>query len=323
MQRVKVGVIGAGIMGSNHFRVALRNAQVELVAICDNDLDKLELLAMGSNVELMNDPHAMLGKVDAVIIATPTESHYPLAKLFLENSIPVLLEKPISSTAEEGQELIALAEKNNVVFQVGHVERFNSAVMALPQYVVDPLLFEFRRISPFSGRVRESIVTDLMIHDLELLCFLNPYPISGIQAIGQNPHTEWSDFASVLISFENGSSAMLIASRIGQQKVRTIEITKMDSVVHADLLRQDIVISRVDHVEYSTEGGARFKQHGMMELPFIDRFGEPLMLEQQEFVEAVQNKRETSVNPKTAMQALILAHEIEVVIASNRTASYV
>lgn len=307
----KVGVIGAGIMGSNHFRVAMRNAEVELAAICDNDLDKLAQLTVGSDVAIMADPEEMIALVDAVIIATPTESHFPLAKIFLEKSIPCLVEKPIASTTEEGHELLAIAEKNNTTLMVGHIERFNSAVMALPEFIEDPFHFEFRRISPFSGRVRESIVFDLMIHDLELLSFLNPYPIADIQAISQNPRTDWNDFASVLISFKNGSTAMLTASRIGQQKIRTIEVSQKESVVLADLLRQDIVISRVDHVEYSSEGGARFKQHGVMEIPFIERYGEPLIVEQQEFIRAALSKTPSVLDPSTALQALELAYQIE------------
>ncbi len=311
MSLPKIGVIGAGIMGSNHFRVALRNAEVKLAAISDSNTERLNALDLPDGVVLVNDPLELVGQVDGVVIATPTESHYPLAKMFLEKSIPVLVEKPIAESNEQAEELISIAHQNNTVFMVGHIERFNSAVMALPQFLQDPFHFEFRRISPFSGRVRESIVTDLMIHDLELLCSLNPYEINSIQAIAQNTRTEWNDFATVLIRFVNGSTAMLTASRIGQQKIRTIEISQSESVIVADLLRQDIVISRVDHVEYSTEGGVRFKQHGVMEIPFIDRYGEPLILEQQEFVRAIAEKRKPSVAPETARQAVSLAHQIE------------
>ena len=317
----KIGVIGAGIMGSNHFRVAMRNAEVELAAISDNDLDRLEALSLPENVMIVADPSELIGHVDGVVIATPTQSHYPLAKMFLEKSVPVLVEKPIAESKEQADELIKIAHENNTVFMVGHIERFNSAVMALPQFLNDPFHFEFRRISPFSGRVRESIVTDLMIHDLELLCHLNPFDIESIQAIAQNPKTEWNDFATVLIRFVNGSTAMLTASRIGQQKIRSIEISQSESVIVADLLRQDIVISRVDHVEYATDGGVRFKQHGVMEIPFIDRYGEPLILEQQEFVRAIAEKRDPSVMPETARQAVTLAHQIEAMLQQGVSAS--
>ena len=321
MQLTKLGVIGAGIMGSNHFRVAIRNPEVELTAVCDNDLTRLDSLSLPSDVIFVTDPSQLIGLVDGVVIATPTVSHYPLAKIFLENSIPVLVEKPITENSQEADALIEIANKNNTVFMVGQIERFNSAVMALPQFLQDPFHFEFRRISPFSGRVRESIVSDLMIHDLELICSLNPYKIDSIQAISQNPKSDWNDFATVLLSFENGSTAMLTASRVGQQKIRTIEISQSDSVIVADLLRQDIVISRVDHVEYSTEGGVRFKQHGVMEIPFIDRYGEPLILEQQEFVRSIVEKRKPSVDPSTAKQAVFLALQIEDLLSSGVKAS--
>ncbi len=323
MQPVKLGIIGAGIMGSNHMRVALRNGDVKLAAICDSDLSRLEALALRDDVAILTNPSELIGLVDAVIVATPTSSHYELAKMFLENGIACMVEKPITETVEQGRELVELSEKNNVVFQVGHVERFNSAVLALPQYVKDPLHFEFRRISPFSDRVKESIVTDLMIHDLELLRSLHPVEIKNIQAIGQNPLSDWADFASAFIEFVDGTTASLVASRIGQQKVRSIEVSQKNEVVHADLLRQDIVISRVDHVEYTTEGGARFKQHGMMELPFIDRFGEPLMLEQQEFVAAIKENRKTNVNPRTALEALDMAFRIDGAITFTKDIQHV
>ena len=114
---------------------------------------------------------------------------------------------------------------------------------------------------------------------------------------------------------------MLTASRIGQQKIRTIEISQADSVIVADLLRQDIVISKVDHVEYVTDGGVRFKQHGVMEIPFIDRYGEPLILEQQEFVKAIQEDRNPAVDPATATLALSLAHQIEEMLKKSILAS--
>lgn len=311
MQQSKIGVIGAGIMGSNHFRVAIRNPEVRLTAICDNNIDLMKKFSLPDDVIIVADPAELIGKVDAVVIATPTKSHFQLAKMFLEKSIPVLVEKPIASTVKEAEELIELAIQNDTVFMVGHIERFNSVVMSLPQFIENPFHFEFRRISPFSARVRESIVTDLMIHDLELLCHLNPFEIKKIQAISQNTKTQWSDFATVLITFSNKSTAMLTASRIGQQKIRTIEISQADSVIVADLLRQDIVISKVNHVEYTTEGGVRFKQHGVMEIPFIDRYGEPLILEQQEFIHAFVENRKPSVEPHTAKVALSLALQIE------------
>lgn len=321
MPATKLGVIGAGVMGSNHFRVALRNPSVKLTAVCDNNLDLIEQLDIADDVTIVSDPEKLIDLVDGVVIATPTGTHYTLAKMFLKESIAVLVEKPIASSVEEAEELMQIASQNNTVFMVGHIERFNSAVIALPQYIDKPLHFEFRRISPFSGRVRESIVTDLMIHDLELLCFLNPSKIVSIQAISQITKSDWNDFATALISFENGSTAMLTASRIGQQKIRTIEISQADSVIVADLLRQDIVISKVDHVEYVTDGGVRFKQHGVMEIPFIDRYGEPLILEQQEFVKAIQEDRNPAVDPATATLALSLAHQIEEMLKKSILAS--
>lgn len=311
MPPIKLGVIGAGIMGSNHFRAAQKNPNIQLVAVCDNDINRLESLNIGDDIAIVTEPEQLLGLVDAVIIATPTESHYSLAKFFLSKSISCLVEKPISSTVDQAKDLLGIAKDNSTVLMVGHIERFNSAVMALPQFIEKPYHFEFRRISPFSGRVKESIVFDLMIHDLELLCFLNPYPIIDIQAISQNPKSDWSDFSSAMITFSNGSTASLTSSRIGQQKIRSIEISQEESVVLADLLKQDILISRVDHVEYATEGGARFKQHGMIEIPFIDRYGEPLVAEQQEFVALISAETQSNMDPTTAVNALELAHRIE------------
>jgi predicted dehydrogenase len=311
MSLVKVGVIGMGMMGSNHYRVALRNPAVELVAICDNNIATLEVLDLPQNVLMTTNPEDLIGKVDAVIIATPTPFHGELARLFLSKGIACLVEKPLASSAQEGRELVDLAEKNGTTLMVGHVERFNSAVLSLPQFIENPFHFEFRRISPYSDRVRESIVADLMIHDLELMSYLYPHDVVNVQAIAQSPKSDWHDFASVLVTFDDGATANLVASRIGQQKVRSIEISQQDSVILADLLKQDIVISRVDRVEFSTEGGVSFKQHGIMEIPFIDRYGEPLMLEQQTFVSAISDPQSMPTHPETALKALELVEEIE------------
>ena len=311
MPQIKVGIIGTGVMGGNHIRVAGRNSAVDLVAVCDSDIERLNALEVGEDVELLLDPSKMLDICDGIIIATPTEYHSPLGKLCLEAGVPCLIEKPLASTVSDGEELIALSKKNNTVLMAGHIERFNSAVLALPEFLKDPFHFEFRRISPFSPRVRESIVTDLMIHDLELLLHLNPAQVTSIQTIGQSRKTEWADSANVLLTFDDGSTAHLSASRIGQQKIRSIEISQSESVVHADLLRQDVTISKVDHVEFSTEGGMRYRQSGVLEVPFIQNNGEPLMVEQMAFADAVEKNDLTLVSPESALAALKLAFEID------------
>lgn len=308
---VRLAVIGAGVMGANHARLASRTPGVELVAIVDIDEEKRTTLAtaMGTAHTPKIDSLIDSKSVDAVVIATPTPFHHPVAAQCIEAGLHVLVEKPIASTVEEGEDLAARAERAGVVLTVGHVERFNPAVRELLRSVEKPIHLQLDRVGPFTPRVADNVVIDLMIHDLDLARALAGSEVSRLQAIRQSVRTEGPDMAIALLEFENGVTASITASRIGQQKLRRIFVTQDDAVLAGDLIRQDVMIHRMQHVEFVSDSGARYRQSGMVEIPFIENRGEPLLEELRAFVDSIHGA-DPVVTAADGIAALRLVHQV-------------
>lgn len=308
---VRLAVIGGGVMGANHARVASRTQGVDLVAIVDLDETRRSALANATGVR-----HAAtigelrsLVDVDAVVVATPTVHHYSVAVECIDAGMHVLVEKPIASTVEEGIDLERRAVAAGVVLTVGHVERFNPAVRALLRCIDKPIHLELSRIGPFTPRVRDNVVVDLMIHDLDLARALANSEVERMQVIAQSPRTAGPDMAIALATFENGVTASITASRISQQKLRRIFVTQHDAVIAADLMRQDLMIHRMQHVEFISDSGASIRQSGVVETPFIENRGEPLMEELRAFVAAIHGAPPV-VTARDGIAALALVQRV-------------
>ena len=308
---VRLAVIGAGVMGANHARVASRIAGVELVAIVDLDEDRCTKLA-----DAIGAPHAAsiesliaANGVDAVVVATPTPFHHAVASICLDAGLHVLVEKPIASTVEEAEDLDVRAKRSGVVLTVGHVERFNPSVRELMRSIDKPIHLQLDRVGPFTPRVTDNVVIDLMIHDLDLARALAGSEVARLQAIHQSVKTEGPDMAIALLEFENGVSASITASRIGQQKLRRIFVTQHDAVIAGDLIRQDVMIHRMQHVEFVSDSGAGIRQSGVVEIPFIENRGEPLMLELRAFIDSIHGA-DPVVTAADGIAALRLAHQV-------------
>lgn len=190
---------------------------------------------------------------------------------------------------------------------VGHVERFNPAVLELNRIVEDLVHITAERISPYSARVQEGVVRDLMIHDIDIAVALACSPVANVQATTTFDRSPTEDHACALLRFANGITANITASRIGQQKIRRLGLIQRGSYVSVDLLRQDLTIHRVHHEEFDSSNGASYRQSGMVEIPFLEHSGEPLALEQQEFVQAILQERSPRVTARAALDALALA----------------
>lgn len=288
---VRLAIVGTGVMGANHARVALRTPGLVLAGVVDVDEHKRSALASASATEHAPTIRELMAKspVDAVVIASPTAYHHELASECLDLGIHVLVEKPIATTISEAQDLSARAKKAGVVLTVGHIERFNPAVRELLTQSQSPIHIQLERVGPFTPRVSDNVVLDLMIHDLDLARMLARSEVTNVQAIQQSPHTLGPDMAIALLTFDNGVTASVTASRISQQRLRRIFITEKDSVLAGDLIRQDVMIHRMQHVEYVADGGARIRQSGMVEMPFIENRNEPLAEELKSFVSAIQH----------------------------------
>ncbi len=236
MAKVRTAVVGVGHQGKWHAEkfAALENS--DLVAIVDQDTDRCEVLAAELHVRPVSDFRDLIGEVDAVSIASPTRSHFDIASALLENGIHVLVEKPITTTLEEAAALVELAEGRGLVLQVGHLERFNPAVMALGDYLKEPQFIESNRIAPYIPRSTDvSVVLDLMIHDIDLVHSIVGSPVTSLDATGGSIISNDIDIANARIKFENGCVANVTASRAGFKTERSLRIFQANGYFNVDL----------------------------------------------------------------------------------------
>jgi UDP-N-acetylglucosamine 3-dehydrogenase len=313
---VRLAIVGTGVMGANHARVAMRTPGVELVGVVDIDEEKRSSLAGANSTKHAASIKELMSQtgVDAAVIASPTKFHHPLAIECLNAGLHVLVEKPIASTVSEAHDMAAHAKKAGVVLTVGHIERFNPAVRELLVQSQAPIHIQLDRVGPFTPRVSDNVVIDLMIHDLDLARMLARSEVSNVQAIHQSPHTTGPDMSIALLTFENGVTASVTSSRISQQRLRRIFITEKEAVLAGDLIRQDVMIHRMQHVEYVSDGGARIRQSGMVEMPFIENRNEPLAEELKAFVAAIQEGKPTV----TADDGIAALHLVDWVLQGTR-----
>ena len=307
---VKVGIVGAGIMGGNHARVLRAVPQAEVVVVADPDAEKGQRLADQNGATFEPRHEAQTGQVDAAIVATPTETHAEIAATLMESGLDVLIEKPIAPTVEEAKDLVAIARKHDRILMVGHVERFNPAVLELVRHVDGLIHIDVRRVGSFTPRITTGVVLDLMIHDVDLVSSLAGGELTMLSSLTRRVRTESEDIATCVLSYASGVSATLTASRVSQAKQRQVELTQQANVVTADLLRQQVTIQRVEHVEYVGEQGARYRQSGVVEIPYLERQGEPLFLEQQHFIDCVRNRTQPVVSGQEGLTALATALRI-------------
>lgn len=252
MRRFKVAVIGAGFFGGRHAEnyAAIDNA--ELVAVCDVDEARAAEVAAKHGGRACSDHRSVLSDVDAVSVAVPTSAHYSVARDCLEAGVPVLLEKPMTATLEEADSLIALAAEKNLVLQIGHLERFNSAILKLNDVLHRPRFVECRRIAPYRPRGTDvSVVLDLMIHDIDLVLDIVKAPIQWVDAIGVPVLSEAEDIANARIRFEDGCVATITASRVSWKTERSVRVFQPSAYLVADLNESKLVVTR------KVKGGGR------------------------------------------------------------------
>jgi len=248
VKKIRVGVVGVGYLGQFHAEKYANMEGVELAGVVDIDAPRAKEIAKRCRVQSFFHHSHLFGKVQAVSIAVPTLLHYPITKDFFLQGIDVLLEKPISQTLEEADELIGLAESKGLIFQVGHLERFNGALSALQGMVQSPLYIESHRLSPFPGRGTDvNVVLDLMIHDIDILLSLVNSKVKEIDAVGIPILTPHSDIANARIEFENGCRANVTASRVSKEKIRRTRIFLPNGTLSIDYLIQKVSLTkRVD-----------------------------------------------------------------------------
>lgn len=304
---LKAGVIGTGRLGTIHARVYKEIPHVKLVGVCDIDNNKATTVAKTYGIQAYNDYKSLIPHLDIVSIATPTNSHFEIAKYAILHKKHLLIEKPITDNLRFAKILIKLARRNKVLLQVGHVERFNSAFIATQKLALNPRFIECHRLSPFPNRSLDiGVVFDLMIHDIDILLGLVHSRIRRIDAIGVSVLTPFEDIANVRISFQNGCVANLTASRISDEPLRKIRIFLKDAYISLD---------------YQTQEAFCYKKEkaSIIKTPIPIEKEEPIKKEIESFVSCVRNNRKPVVSGVEAYQALKIATKIRDLIWKRRS----
>ena len=319
MKLVRIGVIGAGVMGERHCRVCANLPRVELVGVVDPNQERGRQVAEAYETTFFADHRALFSQVDAVTIAASTPSHYALATEFLEQGLHAMVEKPITETIEEARQLVQMADERGLILQVGHIERFNPAFIELKHVTEGMRLvgINMRRLSPFdTSNTDVDVIRDLMIHDLDLVAALVESELEGIAAWGRSISTGTTDHAVANLSFRGGPIATLFASRITEQKVRAIEIIADGAYVEADLLNKTVMVHRRTFPQYlDNHNITKYRQESIIERIHVPMF-EPLMLELRHFADCVRQNRPSDVPGHDGLRALELAEEVARFIAN-------
>lgn len=301
-KKVRVGVVGVGDFGRNHVRVFHDLPDAEIIGIHDADPERARQIAAEFGTRAFSDLRQLAEQVDAATVAVPTSLHAEISSQFLENGVDVLVEKPIASSLEAADDLIALAKGNGRILQVGHLERFNPAVTAVQQIVKRPLFFEVHRLGVFSPRSLDvDVVFDVMIHDLDVLLSLVNSPVRDIQAVGIPVLTDKVDIAHARIEFESGAVANVTASRVSTERVRKLRFFQAREYISIDYTRQDVTRIRV--VGEGSEPAIDFEK-----LP--TRPEEPLKAELRAFVSAVRERTAPLVDGNAGRRALEVAARV-------------
>jgi predicted dehydrogenase len=322
--RMRAGVVGVGHMGQYHTRVYAELWDVDLVGVVDTDPERASREASRYGALAFGDHRDLVGRVDVASVAVPTDQHFMVTRDLLESGISVLVEKPVTPTLEEARELFAVARRAGCVLHVGHVERFNGAVQELRKIVDRPLLIESRRLGPFVPRVqKDTVVMDLMIHDLDIVLALVDSPPRRLSALGAAVHSDVADVANVQIAFESGTIANITASRATEEKIRTLAITQPDAYIILNYTDQDIQIHRRAAQEYTlNRESIRYRQASFVEHLYVHK-DNPLKLEILNLVQAVEAHRagESVVLADTDdLRSLAMALEIERLIRDGERA---
>ena len=323
-RKIRTAVVGAGKMGAIHAKVYSRLPQSDFVAVVDIDTKRAERLAKQYKCSAFSDCSEILGKVDAVTIATPTLSHRELAKLFIENNIAVMIEKPLAADVKQGREIVELAKKNNSLAAVGHSERCNPVVQAMKRLNIEPKFIETNRISPYPFRSTDvGVVLDVMIHDIDIILSLAASRIVKVDAVGVGVIDDKEDICNARIIFENGCIANITASRLALKTERKVRVFSRQGYLSVDyfkktgtVIKADPNINVVEKIrELKEKGKFNLLKTNWSNLLHIEKLEiddkEPLRLEQEMFLQAVADKTTApEVSAEEGLAAMECAEKI-------------
>lgn len=301
--KLRTAIVGAGKMGQIHAKVLSKLPQSTLVGIVDVQQDKAKKLAKEYKCAAFAEAKELLGKVDAVTISAPTTSHLALAELFISNNIPILIEKPLAASSEQGEKIVALSQKHNTIVAVGHSERCNPVVQAMKRLQIEPKFIEATRISPYPFRSTDiSVVLDVMIHDIDIILALAQSAVKKVDAVGVNVIGDYEDICNARIVFENGCVANVTASRLALKTLRKIRLFSRQAYLSLDFLKKEGVVIKADPntdavkwiKQKQTEGNFDFSAVNWPDLLHIEQLDiddrEPLRVEQESFLNSILNR---------------------------------
>jgi len=302
---IRAGVIGVGYLGRFHAQKYAALQDVELVGVADTSSEQGRKVAEECSCDYFPDYRELLQKVDAVSIAVPTSLHHAVGADCLAAGVDILMEKPVTVSLEEADELIATAEEKSLIFQVGHLERFNPAVQAMEPFLTHPLFIESNRISVFKNRgVDVDVVLDLMIHDIDIILNIIKSPLKLIHTVGAPVATATTDIANARLIFENGATANVTVSRISRTNIRKMRIFQPGSYINVDFANRKVMTIKLQ--EELMESGMPKQEVEVTSF----KEGDALKSEIIHFIDNVRNRTRPSVSGHEGRRALAVAHEV-------------
>ena len=298
MNPLKVAVVGLGRLGTRHAEVYSKMPGVRLVGVCDIHEDRAQEVADLCHTKAFTDYRKLLGLINAASIVVPSEAHYKLSRHFLKNNIHLLIEKPITTKLSDADKLLALAKKNKLTIQVGHIERFNSAIQTIKNIIKNPRFIECHRVGPYDPRVAQTGVTlDLMIHDIDIVLDLVKAPIRSVESVGAFILSSTEDISNARIYFANNIVCDLTASRMSSEVTRKIRIFQNNAYISLDYIKQQAFIHT--------------KKNGRLEQQKIDiTRQDSLKAEIADFIDCIKHKKRPLVSGEEGRNALALALRI-------------
>lgn len=305
MSELRIGVIGVGYLGQFHAEKYYRMDNVRLAGVADIDPARAEDVAAKYDSRAFTDYRDLLGHVDAVSVVVPTESHFEIGLESLKRDVDVLIEKPMTTTLEQADKLIDMAESRRRILQIGHLERFNPAVLALNDFITHPMFIEVHRLSIFKDRSTDvSVVLDLMIHDIDIILNIVKSEIQSIHAAGVPVICEHADIANVRMQFESGCVANVTASRISTKNQRKIRIFQKDAYISVDFAKREIsLIRRTEDSPNGIVPGTEFQQMCFTEADVLED-------ELESYIHSVRTRKAPVVSGHAGRRALAVALDI-------------
>ena len=305
MKTIRTAVVGVGYLGALHAEKYDALPGVDLVAVVDANPARAEEIARRFGVKALSSHGELAGLVDAATVAAPTPEHHGITRDLLAAGIDVLVEKPIASTVEDAADLVKRSREAGRILQVGHIERYNAAILALGDRIENPMFIESHRMAPFTERGTEvDVILDLMIHDIDIIRTVQPAPITEIRAVGVPVISPNIDIANARLQFENGCVANITASRISAERIRKIRFFQRDTYISVDYAE---ATARVFLRTPSDEPGGFPEISGEALNP--DK-GDALKREAADFIEAVRHGRKATVPGEDGLRAMETAHQI-------------